>query len=226
MRLGDNFKGRDDIYCFFQAAGVLIDKLCGVALYKKIHLPTSAVIPQTPYEQPPMYDYYDVFTDIDNRYSLYTSDLYIKSFVSNGITIPMLFPIEKYDQYSRFLQIQRAPVAPIPTENEAFRFAVELFNSKNRQNLSPEAAPDETNKSAPEKSATLAETISSKSISLSNPEDKKSEKTSPATDSPDKKTAAKENLYTDELTGLKIIFDDGSEEKKKKMTTRIPISKR
>ena len=34
MRLGDNFRGRDDIYCLFQEAGVLIDKLCGVALDK------------------------------------------------------------------------------------------------------------------------------------------------------------------------------------------------
>ena len=34
VRLGDNFKGRTDIYCLFQEAGVLIDKLCGVALSK------------------------------------------------------------------------------------------------------------------------------------------------------------------------------------------------
>ena len=279
-----------------------------------LYLPTSAITPQTPYEHSPMYEYYDVFTDIDNRYTLYTSDLYIKNFVSNGFTIPILYSITNRDQYSRFLQIQRAPVVPMPTENEAFRFTVNLFKSKNQDNPSSEAAPagmnssapvvsvkydsipssnpsfvapaeekkdnsspntapedtnssgsnpvptapekpatadetltlnelsfdnsteakkdgispetttDETNKSAPEKADSLADTISSKSISLTNPADKKSEKSSQKTASTDKKqdnsTATKENSYTDELTGLKIIFDDGSEDKKNKDTDK------
>lgn len=238
-----------------------------------LYLPTSAITPQTPYEQLPIYDYYNVFTDIDNRYSLYTTDIYIKNFVSNGFTIPMLYPIANYDQYSRFLQIQRAPIAPLPTNNEAFRFTANLFNQKTsdtsanekqdnpsseaapaginnsapvvaikydsipssnpsfvapaeakKDGISPETTTDETNKSAPEKATTLADTISSKSISLTNPADKKSEKSSQKTDSTDKKqdnsTAAKENSYTDKLTGLKIIFDDGSEDKKNKDTDK------
>lgn len=270
----------------------------------------NSTIPEYANSMLPSSNLYTVYCDIDNKYSLYTTDSSNSNYTYNGFSIPVFPPAINFEQYSAFLQIQRAPVAPIPTENEAFRFAVELFNAKNRQNLSsetapagmnnsgpvvevkydsipssnpsftapandeqknllpetapeetnssgskpiapapekpeasdetlslnelnfdnsseakkndtsPETAPDETNKSAPEKSATLADAISSKSISLSNPEEKKSEKTSPATDSPDKKqdnsTAAKENSYTDELTGLKIIFDDGSEEKKKK----------
>lgn len=180
----------------------------------------NSTIPEYANAMLPSSNLYTVYCDIDNKYSLYTTDSSNSNYTYNGFSIPV-FPLTiNFEQYSTFLQIQRAPVAPIPTENEVFRFAVEQFNSKNRQNPSPEAAPDETNKYAPEKSATLADAISSKSLSLSNPEDKKSEKTSPATDSPDKKqdnsTAAKENSYTDELTGLKIIFDDGSEEKKEK----------
>ena len=270
----------------------------------------NSTIPEYANAMLPSSNLYTVYCDIDNKYLLYTTDESNNNYSYKDFLIPVFPPAINFEQYSALLQIQRAPVAPIPTENEAFRFAVELFNSKNRQNLSsetatagmnnsgpvvevkydsipssnpsftapandeqnnllpeaspdetnssgsepiapapekteasdktlylnelnfdnstetkkndlsPESAPDETNKSAPEKSATLADAISSKSISLSNPEEKKSEKTSPATDSPDKKqdnsTAAKENSYTDELTGLKIIFDDGSEEKKKK----------
>ena len=180
----------------------------------------NSTIPECANAMLPSSNLYTVYCDIDNKYSLYTTDESNNNYSYNGFSIPVFPPAINLEQYSAFLQIQRAPVAPIPTENEAFRFAVEQFNSKNRQNPSPEAAPDETNKSAPEKSATLADAISSKSLSLSNPEDKKSKKTSPATDSPDKKqdnsTAAKENSYTDVLTGLEIIFDDGSEEKKEK----------
>lgn len=213
----------------------------------------------------PSNNLYTVYCDIDNKYALYTTDSSSCNFAYNGFSIPMFPPITNRDQYSLFLQIQRAPVAPMPTENEAFRFAVNQFKSKKQDNplseaapaginnsapvvsvkydsipssnpsfvapaeakkddISSEIAPDETNKSAPEKADTLADTISSKSISLSNPEEKKSEKTSPATDSPDKKqdnsTAAKENSYTDKLTGLKIIFDDGSQDKKNKDTDK------
>lgn len=180
----------------------------------------NSTIPEYANAMLPSSNLYTVYCDIDNKYLLYTTDESNNNYTYNGFSIPVFPPAINLEQYSTFLQIQSAPVAPIPTENEAFRFAVEQFNSKNRQNPSPEAAPDETNKYAPEKSATLADAISSKSLSLTNSTDKKSEKTSPATDSPDKKqdnsTAAKENSYTDELTGLKIIFDDGSEEKKKK----------
>lgn len=213
----------------------------------------------------PSNNLYTVYCDIDNKYALYTTDSSNCNFAYNGFSIPVLPPITNRDQYSGFLQIQRAPVVPMPTENEAFRFTVNLFKSKNQDNpsseaapsvmnnsapvvsvkydstpssnpsfvapaeakkdgISPETAPDETNKSAPEKADTLADTISSKSISLNNPADKKSEKSSQKTDSTDKKqdnsTAAKENSYTDKLTGLKIIFDDGSEDKKNKDTDK------
>lgn len=270
----------------------------------------NSTIPEYANAMLPSSNLYTVYCDIDNKYLLYTTDESNNNYSYKDFSIPVFPPAINFKQYSALLQIQRAPVAPIPTENEAFRFAVELFNAKNRKNLSSEtatagmnnsgpvvevkydsipssnpsftapandeqnnllpeaspdetnssgskpiapapekpaaadetlslnelnfddsteakkdgitqeAAPDETNKSAPEKATTLADTISSKSISLSNPADKKSKKSSQKTASQDNSTATKENSYTDELTGLKIIFDDGSEDKKNKDTDK------